>query len=289
LFIEQSRPLLKPPVSNRLLYSGEQLKVMIVGGPNARDDFHVECGEELFYQLCGGMDLDVMQEGQRTRLPINEGQLFVLPSHVPHSPQRYADTIGLVIERARLPDEQLDELRWYWPRTNRLLYTEQFYCSDLGTQIKAVIERFFAADKSKVLACRETAGAADGESESESAPRAPVEPVIHTPPPSSLADLVSSAAAGTAPTTLVDSEFVVDVYKGDASTNAAPTALRHTPGQDLFLLQLSGDCVVTAATQGPIALTTRDVCLLSGAGGAREVRLAGPGSALVAVYSKARK
>lgn len=37
-------------------------------------------------------------------------QIFLLPAGVPHSPQRFADTVGLVIERRRLETE-LDGLR----------------------------------------------------------------------------------------------------------------------------------------------------------------------------------
>ena len=276
-FVEQSRSQLKPPVSNRLLFSGEHLKVMIVGGPNERDDFHVESGEELFYQISGSMDLDVMQGGKRTRLPIGQGDLFVLPALVPHSPQRYANTIGLVIERARSPDE-LDELRWYWPATNSLLYHERFHCTDLGSQIKAVIERFMATDLAKAL--RDPV-------DSELPPPMPAEPVIHTPPPSALADLISASSAA-AP--LVDSEFVVEVYKGHAAANS-PVPLRHVPGQEVFLMQLSGASVVSGNSGSePIALGAEHVCLLSGgvatSGEARQVTLSGADSAMLAVYTK---
>ena len=144
-YVDSIRDTLKPPVSNKLLYSGEHLKVMIVAGPNQRNDFHVELGEELFYMLIGDMDLDIMENGQRKRIHIAEGTFFLLPACVPHSPQRYPDTIGVVVERERLVNE-LDCLRWYVPNTpsGEVLYEEVFHCTDLGTQIKAVIERFNA-------------------------------------------------------------------------------------------------------------------------------------------------
>ena len=132
-----------PPVSNKIMFNGSTLKVMIVGGPNKRDDFHIEEGEELFMQLKGPMELHVMKEGKRQKIPIAESHIFLLPRHIPHSPQRFADTIGIVFERTRAPSE-LDALRWYIPNTADTLYEETFHCEDLGTQLKPIIERFFA-------------------------------------------------------------------------------------------------------------------------------------------------
>ena len=132
---------LRPPVSNRLMFNGSQFKVMVVGGPNSRDDFHIQCGEELFFQLRGDMNLDIMYSGVRQKIQIGEGQLFKLPRKVAHSPQRYANTIGLVFERARLKSE-LDEMNWFIPGSNNVLYSEKFYCEDLGTQLKPIIENF---------------------------------------------------------------------------------------------------------------------------------------------------
>ena len=146
---------LKPPVSNKIMFDGSQLKIMIVGGPNQRDDFHFEDGEELFVQLIGSMDLQIMDNRDRRSIPINEMETFLLPSHVSHSPQRFANTIGIVIERTRMPSE-IDKLIWYYPGTTNsesnskageVLYEESFYCQDLGTQLKPVIERFFASEK----------------------------------------------------------------------------------------------------------------------------------------------
>lgn len=151
--VEEIKPLLKPPVSNSMLFNNA-LKVMIVGGPNQRKDFHIEMGEELFYQIQGDMDLVIVNP--KTELPeaihIREGECFLLPAGIPHSPQRYANTIGLVFERDRLPSE-MDCLRWYHDETTdpnhdntkaRVLYEEYFHCVDLGSEIKEAIGRFHA-------------------------------------------------------------------------------------------------------------------------------------------------
>ncbi len=94
----------------------------------------------------GDMTLNVIECGQPRSIPIREGEVFLLPPRVPHSPQREANTIGLVLERERLPQEQ-DGLRWYVPGTGTVLYQEWFHCTDLGVQLKPVIERFFASDE----------------------------------------------------------------------------------------------------------------------------------------------
>ena len=115
-FYEQAeavKPLLQPPVGNHLIFGhAEQLKVMFIGGPNNRPDYHINEGEELFFQLKGGMDLKIVEHNMPRTVHIAEGQMFCLPPRVPHSPQRYADTCGLVIERERLGSET-DALRWY--------------------------------------------------------------------------------------------------------------------------------------------------------------------------------
>lgn len=152
--IESVKPLLKPPVGNKMIFGDkEQVKFMCVGGPNARPDYHLEEGAELFYQLKGFMDLWIEHEGKRRGVRINEGEMFILPPNVPHSPQRYADTIGLVWERERSPDSK-DGLRWYVDENFEsddlsILWEEYFYCEDLGSQLKPAIERYHAHECSK--------------------------------------------------------------------------------------------------------------------------------------------
>lgn len=176
-WIESIKHLLKPPVGNKLMFGAGQLKVMIVGGPNTRKDFHTEEGEEFFYQLKGDMRLDVMERGQKKGIHIREGHCFVLPPRVPHSPQRFENTIGLVIERDRQEGE-MDGLRWcvgqrrlpsataltvpppslpaarYVDDTNQVLFEDWFHCTDLGTQLKPVIEAFFASVRARAALLR---------------------------------------------------------------------------------------------------------------------------------------
>lgn len=129
-----------------LYMSPTGLQVMCVGGPNERSDFHVEAGEELFYMLEGDMVLRVEERGVLRDIRIREGEMFLLPGNIPHSPQRLAGTVGLVIERARVPGE-VDGLRWYTAGGGGVLYEETFACTNLGTQLGPVIARFKASQE----------------------------------------------------------------------------------------------------------------------------------------------
>ena len=111
-WIDEHRHLLKPPVGNKLVFRDSEFIIMVVGGPNSRSDFHVDPGEEFFYQLEGDMTLRTVQAGQLVDVPIREGEIFLLPPLLPHSPQRLANTVGLVIERQRRAGER-DGLQWY--------------------------------------------------------------------------------------------------------------------------------------------------------------------------------
>lgn len=143
-WIEEHRHLLKPPVGNKCIYAGDFI-VMAVGGPNARSDFHYDEGPEWFYQLEGEMVLRIQEDGAVREIPIRAGETFLLPPKVPHSPQRLPDSVGLVIERRRLPHEN-DGLQWYCERCNHLLYEEYFPLRNIETDFPPVFARFYASE-----------------------------------------------------------------------------------------------------------------------------------------------
>jgi 3-hydroxyanthranilate 3,4-dioxygenase len=147
-WIDANRALLKPPVGNKRVFADGDFVIMVVGGPNARKDYHVDPGQEFFYQLEGDMVLKTMQEGRAVDLPIREGEVLLIPPRLPHSPQRGANTVGLVIERARQPGE-LDGFQWYCERCGQPLYEEFFTLTDIEQQFPPVFERFFADRKKR--------------------------------------------------------------------------------------------------------------------------------------------
>ncbi|MCE2868729.1 MAG: 3-hydroxyanthranilate 3,4-dioxygenase [Gammaproteobacteria bacterium] len=140
-WIDGHRHLLKPPVGNKCIVDGDYI-VMIVGGPNERTDYHYEDGPEFFYQIEGEMVLRIQEDGRPRDIPIKAGEMFYLPPHVPHSPQRMPDSVGLVIERKRLAHEQ-DALMWFCERCNVKIYEEFFHLTDIEKQFHAVFECFY--------------------------------------------------------------------------------------------------------------------------------------------------
>ena len=144
-WVEENRHLLKPPVGNKMVWQDRDFLVMVVGGPNQRKDFHIEEGEEFFYQIEGDITLRVMENGKARDIPIREGEIFLLPAGIPHSPQRPAGTVGMVIERRRRESED-DHLRWYCDKCGEILFDSKFHLVDLGKQLKPIIEEFYARE-----------------------------------------------------------------------------------------------------------------------------------------------
>ncbi|KAL8650985.1 MAG: hypothetical protein Q9210_003508 [Variospora velana] len=146
-WLEENSHLLKPPINNYCVYN-KDVTVMIVGGPNARSDFHINETAEWFYQYRGSMLLKVVDDGEHRDIPIREGEMFLLPPNTPHNPVRFADTVGIVLEQPR-PKASLDRLRWYCQNDGEVVYEDAFHMEDLGTQIKAAVNAFKEDDKKR--------------------------------------------------------------------------------------------------------------------------------------------
>jgi 3-hydroxyanthranilate 3,4-dioxygenase len=149
-WIEEHRHLLEPPVGNKCVYDGDFI-VMVVGGPNQRTDYHWDEGPEFFHQIEGEMVLKVQEDGRVRDIPIRAGEVFYLPPRIPHSPQRMPDSIGLVVERKRLPHER-DGLMWYCERCNTKLFEAFFTLQNVETDFPPVFERFYRSKEHRT--CR---------------------------------------------------------------------------------------------------------------------------------------
>ena len=143
-WIDENRHLLRPPVGNKLLFEDSAFIVMAVGGPNSRKDFHHDPGAELFFQLEGDIVLKTVQDGRPVDVTIRAGELFLLPPEVPHSPQRPAGSVGIVVERRRGADE-LDGFSWYCENCGHRLHLERAAVTNIETQLPAIFSRFYGS------------------------------------------------------------------------------------------------------------------------------------------------
>jgi 3-hydroxyanthranilate 3,4-dioxygenase len=146
-WIDDNRDLLKPPVGNQIVYKGnDDFIVMVVGGPNKRKDYHYNETEEFFYQMEGDIILKIIEDGSPVDISIKEGEIFLLPPKVPHSPQRPANSVGLVMELVRKHSEK-DGFMWFCENCNEKLYEEHFELTDIVSQLPPLMEKFYTSEE----------------------------------------------------------------------------------------------------------------------------------------------
>jgi 3-hydroxyanthranilate 3,4-dioxygenase len=151
-WIDEHADLLKPPVGNKLVFEeAGDLIVQVVGGPNARTDYHDDPYEEFFYQLRGDIVLKVMENGRPRDVAIREGEILLLPGHVRHSPQRPAGSVGLVVEKAR-PRDVNDAFEWYCAACHALVYRVEVNVQDIVKDLPPLFERFYSSRQTRT--CR---------------------------------------------------------------------------------------------------------------------------------------
>ena len=141
-WIEEHREQLRPPVNNAVLWEDTEFLVVIASGPNARTDYHDGAAEEYFHQLEGDMVLRVMEEDGPRDVPILEGEVLLLPPRVPHSPQRLAGSVGLIVERMRRPGE-IDAFEWYCEGCHTRVHRHELELRDLVRDIPPVFEEYY--------------------------------------------------------------------------------------------------------------------------------------------------
>ena len=146
-WIDEHRHELKPPVGNQNLYkdAGDYI-VMIVAGPNARKDYHYNETEELFYQLEGDINVRIQEDGKAVDIPIKEGEMFLLPARVPHSPMRSEGSIGLVIELKRTGEER-DGLLWFCDQCNNKLHESYFHLDNIEKDFLPRFRHFYGSEE----------------------------------------------------------------------------------------------------------------------------------------------
>ena len=148
-WIDEHRHLLKPPVGNQQIWEDADLMVTVVGGSNKRTDYHDDPVEEFFYQLEGDMLLKLYDGKEFYDVPIRQGEIFLLPAHVRHSPQRPQEgSIGLVIEPKRQTGE-LDAVEWYCFDCNALVHRAEMQLKSIVEDLPPVYQQFYASQEDR--------------------------------------------------------------------------------------------------------------------------------------------
>ena len=145
-WIEQNKAAFEPPVGNKVIWEDSQFTAMVIRGPNARRDFHIDPSDEIFFMLKGAMTLETLEHGTRRTRTIREGEMCLVPALTPHSPHRPADTWGLVIEIKR-PPSQTESLLWLCDACDVELHRITLHVADIEKQLKTAIEDFDASAK----------------------------------------------------------------------------------------------------------------------------------------------
>ena len=86
----------------------------------------------------------IQEDGKSIEVPINEGEMFLLPAKIPHSPIRPEGSIGLVIERKREKNHQ-DGLMWFCDQCNHKLYDTYFPLTNVEIDFLPRFKTFFTS------------------------------------------------------------------------------------------------------------------------------------------------
>lgn len=147
-WIAQNRSLLKPPVGNKSIYpEASDYIVMVVGGPNARKDYHYNETEELFYQLEGNIKVHIQENGEKRTFELGPGDMYLHPAKVPHSPERTEGSVGIVVERKRVDLNAKDGLLWFCENCNNKLYEVYFPLNDIENDFQKHFNTFYNSEE----------------------------------------------------------------------------------------------------------------------------------------------
>jgi 3-hydroxyanthranilate 3,4-dioxygenase len=102
-WIEEHLPRALGAIGNKELFRGSDFIYQVIRGPNARNDFHLDPFDEIFYQLRGDIVVHVMEEGRERKIAVKEGEVFLLPrgvcAHKLHEVSFWCDDIEQVLGR----------------------------------------------------------------------------------------------------------------------------------------------------------------------------------------------
>ena len=102
----------------RVIWQDSDFIAFVTRGPNRRKDFHINPGDEIFYQLEGDLNLHYIKDNKRELATLQAGDIFLLPKNTPHSPRRADGSWTYVVERQR-GKEQRDGNRAHYAAVSR--------------------------------------------------------------------------------------------------------------------------------------------------------------------------
>jgi 3-hydroxyanthranilate 3,4-dioxygenase len=141
-WIKENPHKLKPPIGGNTVFREEDFMVTVVGGPNARTDYHVNQTEEFFFQLEGTVNIRIQHEGKPHDIELPAGHIYLLPANVPHAPMRGPNTVGLIVERVR-KNGMTDTHRWYCERCNNVLFEKTAQIEVLERDMPPLFEAYY--------------------------------------------------------------------------------------------------------------------------------------------------
>jgi 3-hydroxyanthranilate 3,4-dioxygenase len=141
-WIAENSDKLRPPTGGKTIFREEDFMVTVVGGPNARTDYHVNPTEEFFFQLKGTVKVRIQHEGKPHDVVLPEGSIYLLPANVPHAPMRGPDTVGLIVERIR-KNGMMDTHRWYCEKCNNVLFEKTVSIEVLERDMPPVFDAYY--------------------------------------------------------------------------------------------------------------------------------------------------
>jgi 3-hydroxyanthranilate 3,4-dioxygenase len=142
---EEHLPTAQGALGNREVFKNSDFIFQIIKGPNARNDFHIDPFDEIFYQLKGHIFVETIEDGKVVRHRVNEGEIFLLPKNTFHSPLRPPGSIGAVVERPRGPGEE-DGIAWFCKKCDNMLHSAYFWCEDIEVTLKKHVQEFNASE-----------------------------------------------------------------------------------------------------------------------------------------------
>jgi 3-hydroxyanthranilate 3,4-dioxygenase len=141
----------------RVIWQDSDFIAFVTRGPNSRKDFHIDPGDEMFYQLEGELNLHyITPDKTRAIAVLKAGELFLLPGGVPHSPRRGEGSWTFVVERKRRRGED-DLFVWFCEQCGNRLYETTVRFDDPTDAVKLATDRMRSDRKLRTCArCGET-------------------------------------------------------------------------------------------------------------------------------------